>query len=125
MNRWYLSLIALLTILVFCAPAKAQEDSQSNGTTIENGARDLYRGAKGGVEDAAITSKIKADLLSDTQTRHYSIHVDTHGNGIVELSGGVPSRALAHHVVQIAKNVHGVTAIHDNLSVREDTHYSD
>jgi len=118
MNRWYLSLIALLTILVFCAPAKAQEDSQSNGTTIENGARDLYHGTKGGLEDAAITSKIKADLLSDNQTRHYSIHVDTHGKGIVELSGDVPSRAAAHHIVRVAGNISGVTAVHDNLKVR-------
>jgi hyperosmotically inducible periplasmic protein len=125
MNRRYLPIIALAGVFAFSVPAMAGDESSSNGATAETGARDIYHGAKGGLKDTAITSKIKADLLTDKQTRHYSIHVDTHGNGIVELRGDVPSRAVARHAVEIAENVSGVRSVRNELNVRGSSRDSD
>ncbi len=87
MRKRYLWIVAIVGLMAFAPPARAQE--------VEQGARDIYRRAKADLKDAAITATVKAALLSDKQTKEYSIRVDTHGNGVVELSGDVPSRAAA------------------------------
>jgi osmotically-inducible protein OsmY len=112
------SILVVLVSIAFALPALAQGNSDNNSTGIEQGARDMYHGTKTGVKDTAITAKVKSALLSDKETKGYSIRVGTHGNGIVELSGDVPSRAVAHHAAEIAQNVSGVRTVRNDLSVR-------
>jgi osmotically-inducible protein OsmY len=117
MKAGYCSIV-VLGMALFAFPLLAQEQPVNNDTGVENGAREIYRGTKAAAKDAAITARVKADLLSDKETKHCSIRVDTHGKGIVELSGDVPSRAIASHAAHIAESVSGVTMVRNELRVR-------
>jgi osmotically-inducible protein OsmY len=69
------------------------------------------------VDDATISTNVRAGLLSDTGFKATQIHVETM-QGVVQLSGFVdkPSdRAKAEH---IAWNVKGVKDVHDDIVVR-------
>jgi osmotically-inducible protein OsmY len=69
------------------------------------------------VDDATISTNVRAGLLSDTGFKATQIHVETM-QGVVELSGFVdrPSdRAKADH---IAWNVKGVKDVKDSIVVR-------
>ena len=112
------SIIVALGLAAFALPVLAQDQPVDNGTGAEHGAREIYRATKAGVKDTAITTRIKTDLLTDKQTQHCSIRVDTHGNGIVELSGDVPSRQVAEHAAQVAGSVNGVRMVRNDLTVR-------
>ncbi len=81
---------------------------------MESGAKDMYHGAKSGVKDSWITSKVKSELLTDKTTKNYTIHVDTHDHGIVNLSGSVPA-TVAHRAMEIAQNVSGVRRVNDDM----------
>src|ERR1700730_18449446 len=48
MDGRYLPIIALVGVFAFSVPSMAGEESNSNGTTVENGAKDIYHGTKGG-----------------------------------------------------------------------------
>lgn len=69
------------------------------------------------VDDSVITTKIKSDLLAESNLKSSGIKVKTH-KGIVHLSGHVPSKADANKAVEIAKSVKGVTSVKSNIHVR-------
>ena len=62
------------------------------------------------VEDSWITTKVKADLLVDEQTKGLDINVST-TNGIVTLAGRLDSRAQVDKAVSIARAIKGVTSV--------------
>lgn len=68
------------------------------------------------VEDAAITSAVKAKFLADRVVSGMKIDVDTK-DGVVTLNGTVSSRAEADRAVMMARNTEGVTKVVDNLKV--------
>ena len=103
---------ALLGAISFALPmyAHAQDDS------MEGGAKEMYHGAKADVRDAGITTKIKGALDTNPITRSSTIHVDTN-NGVVNLSGQVPSAKVMMEAQKIAQNTEHVRTVENNLTV--------
>lgn len=110
--------VAVAGALSFALPVYAQRDSNGNDTNIESGAKDMYHGAKTSVKDSAVTAKVKEALMTDKMTKDYTIHVDTHDGGIVNLTGEVPSMSVAEHAKEVAQNVSGVRKVNNELQVK-------
>ncbi len=72
--------------------------------------------AKDFVDDATITTKIKADFAKDKQVSAMKIHVDT-DHGVVKLSGKAKSQTEADLAESIAKGVKGVASVHNAITV--------
>ena len=72
---------------------------------------------KTAVEDAAITTKIKAEYAKDKTVSAMMIKVDTDPRGMVTLSGSAKTKAEADKAVEIAKGVKGVTEVKNNIQV--------
>lgn len=66
--------------------------------------------------DAAITTKVKSKLLGDTETPGLKIDVDTK-DGIVTLTGTVPTAAEKQRAVELAKATDGVRSVVDRIKV--------
>jgi osmotically-inducible protein OsmY len=73
-------------------------------------------GMKAAVSDGAITTKIKAQLFANTDLRQADISVTTN-NGVVTLSGTVPSAELRQLAVDLARHTGGVVRVDDQLRV--------
>ena len=71
--------------------------------------------AASAVDNAALTTKVKAALLADELVKGTQINVDSN-NGVVTLSGAVDSPAHMQKAEQIAKGVSGVTRVQNNLN---------
>lgn len=80
-------------------------------------ASDTTTGQK--VDDAWITTKVKADLAADKDTKAHEIHVNTKA-GVVVLTGKVASQAEKTRAEQNAKSVKGVVAVENQLLVASD-----
>src|SRR5882672_195598 len=70
--------------------------------------------------DATVTTAVKNKLASDPTTSAARINVDT-ANGVVTLSGAVPTPAEKSEAERIARNTQGVTQIVNNISVEART----
>ncbi len=70
------------------------------------------------VSDSYITTKVKAALVQDKDTKATDIKVKT-TNGVVSLSGTARSEAEKEKAEQDARGVKGVTDVQDNLVVRQ------
>ena len=69
------------------------------------------------VDDAAISTKVKAALVESPQTKAHNIEVETY-KGTVQLSGFVNSKAEAAEAQRIAQSVAGVKKVENKLSVK-------
>jgi len=69
------------------------------------------------VDDAVITTKVKALLIEDPVTKALEIKVKTF-KGEVQLSGFVSSRASANRAIELARSVKGVTAVKDDMQIK-------
>ncbi len=63
------------------------------------------------------TEDLKADLIREPDLKSLDVHVDT-SNGIVMLSGFVPSQAEADKAIQVARNVKGVAKVENGLEIQ-------
>ena len=70
------------------------------------------------VDDAVITSKVKAKILESQALKGFQIDVDTY-RGNVLLSGFVDNPEQVKQAVQIAKSVGGVKSVKNSLVVKE------
>jgi hyperosmotically inducible periplasmic protein len=70
------------------------------------------------VDDAWITTKVKAMLLKDDLLAGMSINVDTHDH-MVQLSGTLDNTEQISRAVQIASNVEGVKAVVNDLQLKK------
>src|SRR5215470_3463683 len=66
--------------------------------------------------DTTITTAVKNRLAADPTTSAAKINVDT-SNGVVTLSGKVPTAAEKSEAERIARNTQGVTQVVNNLTV--------
>ena len=71
----------------------------------------------GVVDDALITSKVKAALVADKQVSALKISVTTK-QGVVILSGTVPSAEAGDHAVQTVASIEGVKDVKNELKVK-------
>ncbi len=68
------------------------------------------------VDDTAITTSVKSKLAANTDTSAIKIHVDT-VNGVVTLSGTVPTATEKSRAEEIARKTDGVTRVVNNIAV--------
>ena len=73
-------------------------------------------GMKATVTDGAVTTKVKAQLLANTDLRKADISVTTN-NGVVALTGMVASIELRQLAVDLARHTGGVVRVDDQLRV--------
>ena len=66
--------------------------------------------------DSMITTKVKAELAKDRDTKAKDIHVDTK-NGVVMLHGAVASMAEKDKAEQDVRSIKGVVDVTNNLKV--------
>jgi len=88
---------------------------QRGAEVSERVAEGVNRVARG-VDDAALTAKIKAKMALDDMVRARDINVDT-VKGTVTLTGRVSSEAERQRVVQLAKETSGVHLVNDGLTM--------
>lgn len=100
----YSYVFAIATILTGVVPAI--NSYASNGSRVENI-----------VPDATITSAIKAKYIADEKVKGLDVHVKT-VNGVVTLTGKVPSSDIRDRVVSIAENTNGVKQVASHLTVK-------
>lgn len=68
------------------------------------------------LDDVGISAKVKGSLATDTETSAIKIGVDT-TNGVVTLSGVVPTEREKAKAEQIARNTEGVKQVVNNISI--------
>jgi hyperosmotically inducible protein len=68
-------------------------------------------------DDLTISTKVKIELIADPRLGAMRLQASTL-NGIVTLSGTVPSPADADHAVAVARRVPGVREVKAELTVR-------
>jgi hyperosmotically inducible protein len=69
------------------------------------------------VDDATITTKVKAAFAEDKLVKGRDISVRT-DHGVVDLTGTVNSQAESDRATELATKVKAVSAVHNNLSVK-------
>lgn len=89
----------------------AWRDRDTESAPTDRGAGTTTR-----TDDAALTAKVKAKLLSDDVLNGMNIDVDTQ-NGVVFLNGVVDSQDQKRKAIELAQNTEGVREVEDNLKV--------
>lgn len=69
------------------------------------------------IDDAAITSKVKAAILEDSTLKSSEIHVETF-KGVVQLSGFVSTPTMIDRAVDRAQSVGGVVSVKNDMQVK-------
>ena len=70
------------------------------------------------IDDSVVLGKVKAALIADPITKARQIDVEVY-RGIVQLNGFVDSQEEKSRAATVAREVDGVVAIQNNLSVRQ------
>jgi osmotically-inducible protein OsmY len=92
---------------------KVRETGAAIGARIAEGASE----AQTALNNGTLTAKIKSKMALDDTLDSSHINVDT-ANGVVTLSGTVPTERERQRAVQLARETKGVTSVADRLSVR-------
>ena len=106
---------AALSVPAVAYSADTEKDTMPKDTMSRDTAAPKKEG--GVVSDAMITTKIKAEFAKDKAVSAMKIHVDT-DKGVVKLGGTAKSKAEADKAETIAKNIAGVTAVHNDIKVQ-------
>ena len=69
------------------------------------------------VDDAVITTKVKAAIFNEPSLKSLEIKVDTF-KGAVQLSGFVNSQADINTAVAVARSVKGVTTVKNDMRLK-------
>lgn len=69
------------------------------------------------IDDAVITTKVKAAIFNDPSLKSAEINVETF-KGVVQLSGFVNSRADINQAVTVARSVKGVTSVKNDMRLK-------
>jgi len=69
------------------------------------------------VDDTAITTKVKAAILTDSELKVLQINVETF-KGVVQLSGFVNSGQSVKKAGEVARGVKGVVSVKNDLVVK-------
>jgi len=70
------------------------------------------------IDDGVVTTRVKAALLADHDTKSLEINVETR-KGQVQLSGFVDTQARIDKAIALASKVEGVTSVENGMSVKE------
>jgi len=91
------------------------QDLKGAGSDTVGSALHAYHGTADEMSDAALTTKVKSKLMADSNTRPYSIHVES-DQGTVTLDGAVDSPSKAKYAETVVASVDGVRAVNNKLS---------
>lgn len=91
--------VASMALAVGCADAPRQEATSSY------------------IEDAVITTKVKAAVLNEPTLKSMEINVETF-RGHVQLSGFVSTQANASTAINVARGVKGVIDVKDDMRLK-------
>jgi hyperosmotically inducible protein len=69
------------------------------------------------VDDAVVTSTVKAALLADALVKSFELQVETR-KGVVQLSGFVDSQAQIDQAMALTSAVAGVTSVENSVTLR-------
>ena len=69
------------------------------------------------IDDSAITTKVKAEILADSSLKVFQINVETF-KGEVQLSGFVDSAQAKAKAGEVARGVKGVKSVKNSLIVK-------
>lgn len=109
MNRNSLVLTTALALLCSSAPLAFAEGgtpgSQGSGARI---------GAA--IDDAAVTTRVKAKFVGDERLKDSDIHVDTR-NGVVTLTGTAPSDEAKAAAEELARQAEGVKSVDNQITL--------
>jgi hyperosmotically inducible protein len=114
MNNTIRSFQALVgaTCIAFAVGVSAQTASSDTAASSHQGETASQK-----ISDGVITTKVKAALLDAKEvTGSQHIHVRTH-NGVVHLSGTVPSEQAKEAATSAAKTVDGVRSVSNKIKV--------
>lgn len=95
-----IAIVALVLALSGCASTQTHD---STGEYLDN---------------TAITTKVKAELLGAKGISSNDISVTTVKDGVVQLSGFVPTEAQRQRAAEIARAVAGVKQVDNDIRVR-------
>ncbi|MCX8957476.1 molecular chaperone OsmY [Erwinia psidii] len=98
------------------ATSSVQSTADSAGAKIDSSMKKVG----GYMDDSGVTAKVKAALVDNDAIKSSDISVKTH-DGVVTLSGFVPSQDQAELAVAAAKKVEGVKSVSDKLHVKDST----
>ncbi|MDO9468199.1 MAG: BON domain-containing protein [Thiobacillus sp.] len=69
------------------------------------------------VDDAVITTKVKAAIFNEASLKSAEINVETF-KGVVQLSGFVNSQADINKATSLARSVKGVTSVKNDMRLK-------
>ena len=69
------------------------------------------------VDDATITTKVKAAVFGEASLKSAEINVETY-KGVVQLTGFVRSRADINKAVEVARRVKGVKSVKNDMILK-------
>jgi hyperosmotically inducible protein len=72
-----------------------------------------------GTKDSVITTKVKTKLAAKHMPTLTSIKVDTDSDGVVWLSGKVPTQDASDLATMIAKDTDGVRSVHNKIVIAQ------
>ena len=116
MKARFKSPLATCIALGLLAAPVAGYSADKKDTPATNKSESVTEKVKESVEDAAITTKVKAEYAKDKQVSALAIHVNT-DHGVVKLSGNAKTKAEADQAVSIAKGIKGVSSVQNDLQV--------
>jgi hyperosmotically inducible protein len=98
----YLSAIFLAVLLV---------------TTVGCASTSKHEGTGEYVDDAVITTKVKAAIFNEPTLKTFEINVETF-KGVVQLSGFVSSQASIGKAVSLTREVKGVVSVKNDIRIK-------
>ena len=69
------------------------------------------------VDDSWITTKVKSEMIADTQVKANNINVET-SKGVVTLTGTAATSQESDKAAQIARGIKGVTGVENDIRVQ-------
>src|SRR5262245_5401745 len=78
-----------------------------------------HKSAGAHVDHTVTTASVKSALIADPVTKAHQIDVEVF-KGTVQLNGFVDTAASKERATEVARKTKGVTAVHNNLTVRTD-----
>ena len=96
-----------MLFMLGCAATTKQEGT----TTVKHESTGEY------IDDAAITTKVKAAIFEEPGLKSAEINVETY-KGVVQLSGFVSSQASINRAAELARGVRGVKSVKNDMRVK-------
>ena len=69
------------------------------------------------VDDSWITTKVKSEMIADTEVKANNINVET-SKGVVTLTGTAATSQESDKAAQIARGIKGVTSVKNEMRIK-------